>query len=137
MDMDARWMRDETPTEPYAVIEIDPDARRALRRALDLSCELMSVYWEEPVVRRASDVSPYGMWIDTHFPLHRGAELVVAFALPRSDDQLVALARVCRSSVDAPRVGMGLEFVEMSDAERVFLARSLRGIPPRLVRKAA
>ena len=130
-------MRDETPTEPYAVVEIDPDSRRALRRALDLSCELMSVYWEEPVVHRASDLSPYGMWIDTLFPLHHGAELVVAFAVPRSGEQLVTLARVCRSTSDAPRVGMGLEFVEMSEAERVFLERNLRGIPPRLMRRAA
>ena len=130
-------MRDETPTEPYAVIEIDPDARRALRRALDLSCELMSVYWEEPVAHRASDVSPYGMWIDTLFPLHRGAELVVAFAVPRSGEQLVTLARVSRTTSHAPRTGMGLEFIEMSDAERVFLERNLRGIPPRLLRRAA
>ena len=130
-------MRDETPTERHTVIEVDPDARRALRRALDVSCELMSVYWEEPVVHRATDLSPYGMWIDTLFPLHRGAELIVAFAVPRSGDQLVALARVSRTISDAPRVGMGLEFVEMSDVERGFLERNLRGIPPRLVRRAA
>ena len=130
-------MRDETPTEPYAVIEIEPDARRALRRALPLSCELVSAYWDEPVPHRASDVSPYGMWIDTFFPLHRGAELLVAFPLPRSHDQLVAFARVSRVTTRSPRVGMGLEFTDMTPDERALLERSLRGIPPRLLRRAA
>ena len=130
-------MREETPTEPSTVIEIEADARRALRRALQLRCELMTAFWDVPVAHRVGDLSPYGMWIDTFFPLHPGADVLVAFALP-SCAELVAFARVSRTvTVGAPRVGMGLEFVDMTDQERARLARGLRGIPPRLVRRAA
>jgi hypothetical protein len=137
--MDARWMREETPTEPHEeVIEIDADSRRALRRALKLECELICRYWDEPVRHRVSDLSPYGAWIDTFFPLHEGAEVVVAFTPPRSAGEITVFGRVMRASTlrypTRGRVGMGVEFSDLTIAQERLLERCLRGIPPRLVR---
>jgi PilZ domain-containing protein len=136
--MEPAWMN-ETPTEPILHVT-QLEVRRAMRRALTVDCEVVSVYWDEPLQHIATDLSPFGMWIDTLFPLHRGAELVVCFTPPRGETELMLFARVTRVVSrlrDGGRIGMGLEFVAMDDAERAVLSLGLRGIPPRLLRRAA
>jgi hypothetical protein len=134
----------ETPTIPIVSAVVAPVAdvvmlepRRAMRRAASVDCEVVSQYWDEPLVHVATDLSPFGMWIDTLFPLHRGAEVVVCFTPPRLGLELMLFAHVARvvSRVEG-RIGMGLEFRAMDVLERVALAESLRGIPPRLPRAA-
>jgi hypothetical protein len=137
--MDARWMND-TPTESTLdVVEVLPNARRAVRRAVELPCELVSHYWDAPAELHLGDLSPFGAWIDTEMPLHRGAEVVVSFRPPRCYRELSVFARVTqvrtgRRRADRGRLGMGIEFGKLSDEERSLLAASLRGLPPRLNR---
>lgn len=126
----------DTPTEsPMDVVEALPDARRAVRRAVELPCELVSYYWDAPAELHLADLSPFGAWIDTELPLHRGAEVVLSFCPPRCYRELNVFARVAqvrtgRRRGDRGRLGMGLEFGDLSDEERALVAASLRGLPP-------
>jgi PilZ domain len=137
--MDARWML-ETPTEP--IIEVDVDARRSMRRAVEVPCELVSHYADDAIMYRISDLSPYGVWIDTFMPLHPGAEVVVCFRPPFWRREIPSFARVARIVTgrlrrDRGPMGMGLELTDLSFDERMHIAASLRGIPPRFDRHLA
>ena len=132
----------ETPTEPlFDVIEVEPEARRALRRALRLRCDVCSHYWDHAVPYQMTDVSPFGVWIDTLFPLHEGAELVLSFRPPWMDERELTVfgevkrVRTGRLRGDRGSIGMGIEFSDISGSDRHELARSLQGIPPRLNKK--
>src|SRR5262245_36918783 len=95
--MDARWMK-ETPIDPIIdVEEAQADARRALRRAITLPCELMCHYWESPVPHQTGDLSEHGVWIDTFFPLHPGAQLVVSLTPPGLGRELTLFGDVVRA----------------------------------------
>ena len=131
--MDPRWMR-ETPTEPI-ITQRYVEPRRALRRALELRCDVVSHYWDDVVSFRMTDVSPYGAFIDTLFPLHRGAEVVLCFTPPRGP-LVTVFAEVARAVTgrlrrDRKPLGMGMAFTGVSDDDRAALADRLRGIPPR------
>ena len=130
----------ETPTDSvFDLVELKPDARKALRRALHLQCALVSHYWDEPVQHFATDLSPHGMWIETLFPLHPGAEVVVSFTPPGGEEVTffgkVKRAVTGRRRSDRGPLGMGIAFTDASDEQSVAIARRLRGIPPRLQRR--
>ena len=130
----------ETPTEP--IIEVDVDARRSMRRAVEVPCELVSHYADEAVSYRISDLSPYGAWIDTFMPLHAGAEVVLCFRPPTWREEIVSFGRVARVVTgrlrrDRGPIGMGLELTELDFDQRMKLAACLRGIPPRFDRPLA
>jgi hypothetical protein len=136
--MDARWMK-ETPTEPlFDVMEVEPETRRALRRSLRLRCDVCSHYWDHAVPYQLTNVSPYGAWIDTLFPLHAGAELVLSFRPPWSGRRELTVfgevkrVRTGRLRKDRGEIGMGIEFSDISNSDQKELTRALRGIPPRL-----
>jgi len=134
--MDARWMN-QTPTEPLAldVMHVDVNARKALRRQVKLRCDVVSHYWESPVEHVVSDVSPHGMWVDTFFPLHPGAELVLCFTPPGGAELMVfgQVRRVVtgRRRKDRGRLGMGIEFTRPSANAVAHMSECLNGIPPR------
>ena len=126
--MDARWMND-TPSSPDYRSEAG-HTRRAERMPIELACEVVSHYWDEPLAHKASDVSAYGMWIDTVFPLHPGAEVVVAFRSSDSEEETMLFARVARVRTGRKRsdrgsLGMALEFGDMSEQQRARLESSL------------
>lgn len=132
----------DTPIEPPTESSTDPpDGRRALRRDLGLRCELVSNYWDEPVEHRVTDLSPYGAWIDTSFPLHPGTEVVLTMEPPCFDGaELTVFAKVARAVTGRRRsdrgpLGMGLEFGDLSAVEQLRLERALAGIPPRVPRR--
>lgn len=130
----------ETPVERIIdVEEAQPEVRRALRRALSMPCELVSHYWEGPVAHCIGDVSPFGAWIDTFFPLHPGAELVVSFSPPGASRELVLFGEVVRVVTgrlrnDRGPLGMGIGFVGVSADDQEALGDLLLGVPPRLPR---
>lgn len=115
--------------------------RRALRRAVTMNCSVMSRYWDGPVLHTASDLSPYGLWVDAMFPLDPGERLAVAFTPPRwrVSPEIVVFAQVRRAVLgrrqrDDGAAGMGLEFLDLSRPERAALDALLKGLPPPLPR---
>jgi hypothetical protein len=139
--MDSRWLK-ETPKGAMLAVDAEPrEARRALRRAVEVPCDVVSHYSDEPQEHVASDVSPFGMWIDTVMPLHPGAEVVVGFRLPsHPGPELFLFATVTRVVTgrrrgDRGSLGMAIEFSDMSDEQRETVASCLQGIAPRFARE--
>jgi hypothetical protein len=127
----------QTPTEPLLleVMHVEPEMRRALRRAVEVRCDVVSHYWDRAVTHTATDVTPFGLWVDTLFPLHTGAEVVVSFTPPGGDEVTVFghVRRVVTGRLRKHRgpIGMGIEFSDIGYDEMVRVARCLTGIPPR------
>ncbi len=141
--MDPRLL-EETPTDaPLDVSQRPSDTRRALRRAARVSCEIVSHYGDEPEIRLASDVSPFGMWIETPMPFHPGAEIVVAFRPPRGEGrEVLVFATVTRivsgrKRSDRGPLGMGVEFSDLGTRDRDEMTRWLADVPARETRRAA
>jgi len=111
-----------------------PARRRALRRSVHVNCDVITKDWEEPSKHLATDLSPFGCWIDTPFPLAPESEVVLAFTPPRWQPmgEVVTFARVRRRIRTGPRRGMGLEFLDVSRPDIAAMTRSLRGLPPPL-----
>jgi len=101
---------------------------------------VLSKHWDEPVPLLGTDLSPFGMWIHTFYPLEVGSELSVAFEPPSLAGHLFYFdARVCRANLlrregDQGSAGMGVEFLGMRGDERDLLTHTLTGMPPRLPR---
>ncbi|MEM9187865.1 MAG: PilZ domain-containing protein [Myxococcota bacterium] len=118
-------------------LEIWANSRRALRRAVHLECDLLSEVWDAPATHLATNLSPYGIWVDATFPLDIGDPVVLAFAPPNTDVELlidgtVRRAELRRRARDPRPSGMGIEFGYLSPADAELLQQSLRGLPPPL-----
>jgi hypothetical protein len=111
-------------------------ARRALRRAVELPCELVSSYLDEPLLYWATDLTPHGMWLDTSFPMLAGEVVAVCFepAIWWSRRPLCVFAEVIRST-RGRTAGMALSFLDMTPHEQRALNGWLRGRPPPLPRR--
>jgi hypothetical protein len=104
-----------------------------------MPCDVLAEAFDDTVAHVLTDLSPFGAWIDTIYPLDPGAELLVSLTPPgvRDDSQDVVLSgRVARASLgrrraEGGRSGMGVSF-EASDLERAQLTAALRGLPPPL-----
>lgn len=108
------------------------ELRRAARRGVDVDCELMTSQQDLPIITRCTELSPYGMWLET--PSHQdgvavdpGDEVVLCFVPPRRDRELLVFGRVKRTG----KTGMAIEFESLDCFEQKTLADCLRGIPPR------
>jgi hypothetical protein len=114
-----------------------PEARRAARRAVNLSCEVITSAWDRPILSRCTDVSPYGMWVETSSPVALGDTVVVCFTPPKRRRELTLFGRVCRvDHREHGGYGVGLEYDCVEWFEQKTLADSLRGIPPRFPGKS-
>lgn len=115
-----------------------PCRRSALRRAVDLECNVRAELWDGALPHRARDLSPHGLWLDTDLPLEVGEEVLVSFRPPRGSGlewpviTRGAITRVGmhRRRVDTRPAGMGVAFLDLDDHDRRRLARALIGIPP-------
>jgi hypothetical protein len=112
--------------------DVPKGSRRAIRRVVELGCELVTRQHDEPLRYNASDLSPYGMWIQTPEPMRTGEELVVCFEPPGvwGGGELMLFAEVARVAtarrcLDLPGIGMGLEFTDLSKCDHHLLARWL------------
>ena len=90
----------------------DHDRRHAARVALIRDIEYAGE--GSRTRRRLTDLGPNGVYIDTTGPLPMGSELDLKFTLP--DDSIVTARGVVR--YHQPGVGMGIEFVEISEEDR-------------------
>ena len=118
-------------------VDVLPSARVALRRAVEVECEVVSDSFEEPVMHRAKDLSTHGAFLESSLLLEEGAELILSFRPARYPlpTPMTVVGRVVRVSVprragDAGRPGMGVRFVELDYDELLALEHALRGVPP-------
>ncbi len=95
---------------------------------------MRSAYWDDAVSLVVSDLSDEGIWLETKVTLEPGDELLLSFVPPGARRAAIwAAAEVIRvSGRDGLPNGMGLAFTFLSEADRAFLVRSLRGLPPHL-----
>jgi Tfp pilus assembly protein PilZ len=107
------------------------EARRAVRRIVDLECDVYCELWGEAIAHRATDVSEDGLWIQTELLLEVGTEVSLTFHPPDWDEPLYVAGRVQRVDLQ-PRpgagraVGMGIEFQALRTDERRRLTQSMR-----------
>ena len=122
----------EIPNEPRVIAG---KVRRAPRRAVRVACEVVSHYSDEPAPLTVTNLSPYGMWLETPLPLHLGAEVVVSFSPPRwRGRELMVFGRVARINSgrrrrDRGSLGMGVEFADLTAAQTELMRSCLRGLP--------
>ena len=107
------------------------EARRAVRRLVDLECEVYSELWGESISHRAIEVSENGLWIQTELLLEVGTEVTLTFYPPDWEEPLCVAGRVQRVELrsrpkDANAVGMGIGFEALRNDERRRLTRSMR-----------
>jgi len=107
------------------------EARRAVRRLVDLECEVYSELWGEAISHRATDVSEDGLWIQTDLLLEIGTEVTLIFYPPDWEEPLCVAGRVQRVQLRARRgasVGMGIAFEALRNDERRRLTHSMRSL---------
>lgn len=114
-------------------------ARRGIRRRVRMECELVSAREDDPLRFPITDLSPYGMWLQTPDPVRAGEQVVVCFEPhdsepsgqePWRQGELMVFAEVARVAtsrrrVNEPGVGMGLEFLDLTPDEHRALDRWL------------
>ena len=91
------------------------EARKAVRRLVDLECAVYSELWGEAIAHRVTDVSEEGLWIQTDLLLEIGNEVTLTFYPPDWEEPLYVAGRVQRVELqrkpgDGRAVGMGIEF---------------------------
>jgi len=126
----------------HASVAIPSTRRVAVRRAVALECAVTSNLWDECVPLLASDLSPFGMFVDSGLALDVGEEVVLSFRPPGWPGYgwpVTALAEVVRVSLgrrksDSRPAGMGLRFTELEELERERMGALLQGLPPPLPR---
>ena len=107
------------------------DARRAVRRLVDLDCEVYSELWGESLVHRATLVSETGLWIEAELLLEVGSEVTLTFHPPDWDEPLCVAGRVQRVELRrgagaGSGAGMGIAFDALRTDERRRLTHSMR-----------
>ncbi|MEZ4440475.1 MAG: PilZ domain-containing protein [Polyangiaceae bacterium] len=115
--------------------------RRALRRAVEIPCGIVSRYVDEPLLYWATDLSPFGLWLEAPAPMQVGEQVVVCFEpmVWWGRRELTIFAEVSRVAWDRERGtrGMGLEFLDITPHEQRALSAWLRGRPPQLPKRRA
>ena len=107
------------------------EARRAVRRLVDLECAVYCELWGEAIAHRVTDVSEEGLWIQTDLLFEIGTEVTLTFYPPDWEEPLYVAGRVQRVELQSrpgagSAVGMGIEFEALRTDERRRLTRSMR-----------
>ena len=108
-----------------------PEARRAVRRLVELECEVYCELWGEAIAHRVTDVSEDGLWIRTDLLLEIGSEVTLTFNPPDWEEPLWVAGRVQRVQFrgrleQGNTVGMGIGFEALRSDERRRLTYSMR-----------
>lgn len=124
-------------------VEVLPGARRALRRAVRLPCDVKCELWDEPVLHIATELSPFGVWLNSDFVLDVGTrvELVFLANFVRGTEGIECSGYVKRVEMRRRRsegryAGMGIEFDELTAQQQDQIASMLCGLPPPLPHSA-
>ncbi len=107
------------------------EARKAVRRLVDLECRVFSDVWGEAIVHRVTDVSEDGLWIETDLLLEVGSEVTLSFYPPDWEEPLYVAGRVQRVELErspeqTTSIGMGIAFETLRTDERRQLTQSMR-----------
>jgi Tfp pilus assembly protein PilZ len=116
-------------------IEVLAGPRSALRRAVDIQCDVVSDFWDEPLAHKAVNLSPQGIWLETDYPLHVGTEVVLSFEPPRAERRVLVYGDVRRVAFkrrasEKKGAGMAISFDYLSRRDTTMLEELLRGLPP-------
>lgn len=112
--------------------ETGAERRRFNRTDLLVRIEYSTI--DEMFSEFTRDINEGGLFIETEKPRPTGTEVAMRFNLPGSKEPLQTTGRVAwvRSAADDEPAGMGIEFDELSDEDRVrinTMIRSLRNGP--------
>ena len=116
--------------QSYGVIQ-----RRAVRRAVQARCEVVSSVEFELIGERLLDVSPQGALLACDAPVALGEQLVLAFRAPGREpvyiDAEAEVARVIHGfRTGDPGYCAGLRFTYLERSARHELLARLAGLPP-------
>ena len=106
-------------------MEAQSDKRRAKRWPLKVVAWVLGETWDGEVFFESADLSRGGMFLRSDFLLEIGTPLELWFSAPSTSEKLVVSARVAwiESDLAAEKgPGMGVEFLNLNDAGRRFLA---------------
>ncbi|MDH3200101.1 MAG: PilZ domain-containing protein [Myxococcales bacterium] len=111
------------------------EARRAVRRLVDLECGVFSDVWGEAILHRVTDVSEDGLWIETDLLLEVGSEVTLSFYPPDWEEPLYVAGQVHRVELErgpeqTSSIGMGIAFETLRTDERRQLTQSMRCLRP-------
>ena len=114
--------------------------RGSVRRAIRFACEVVRERDFRLIARTALDVSSGGLLVTTYERVLTGEELIVSFRAPGSIlwvDAEATVARVIhgRRPEDRGRA-LGIEFGDIPQDARAYLADGLRGAPPPIPARA-
>lgn len=114
--------------------------RRIVRRSVRLACQVVSEDAFRLVGRRALDLSPAGMLVESDEDVDLGDELLVSFRSPQSGLYIDTSARIVRV-IAGRRPGdhgrcLGLRFDGLDPLMRRMLSASLAGLPPPVPQRA-
>jgi len=118
------------------MIDIQPVHRRAvLRHAVALQCECVHEGPFRSIRQMLLDLSPDGAFIKTdERDVALGEDVWLTFQIPKGDVLMDAHARVVRYGRESFRGdhvrGLGIQFVDLSRADRDRLEQSLSALPP-------
>ena len=113
-----------------------PEARRAIRRNVNLECAVFAEFWGEPIIHQVTDISEDGVWIPTDLPLGIGTEVTLSFQPSDWREPLyvagcIRRVELQRRAEDPRAAGMGISFEALRADERRRLTRSLLRLRPR------
>ena len=106
----------------------DDDRRRTGRTGVTVRIDYATV--DEMFSEFTRDINEGGLFIETEKPHQPGTEVSMQFRLPGGGEVLHTIGRVVRVSsgdVDSPP-GMGIEFDELTDDDRLVIDRIVRSL---------
>ncbi len=111
-------------------------ARRGKRHSVDMLCELIRRDFDVPIRHRIVDLSAFGAWLHTTFPMPIGARVVLVFTPPGEEELMVfaEVTRVREPRRGVTRPGMGVAFLDLTADERRRLQQALGHLGDETVR---
>jgi hypothetical protein len=116
--------------------------RRAIRRAIQIDCEVVRERDFKLVAKKTFDLSTDGMLVPTSLDVEPGDDLIVSFYMTPLGihfDTEATAARIIRGARSEDREGpcVGVKFRPFDPIQRHILRGALRRVPPPLPRRAA
>lgn len=104
------------------------DRRRSERADLTVRIDYSTV--DEMFSEFTRDINEGGLFIETEKPKSIGTEVTMHFNLPGSQDGIMTVGRVVRITAgdEFTPPGMGIEFDELTDADRVRIDSIVRAL---------